>query len=294
MDLHSHISLRNLAVIALVSTAILLISIYRPAARDQIAPSSAIDFSPRMQMLGSFEESSATASAAVAPLQPLSSVMTPRGQLSVSSASGLFSVEDEARLGADLERALSYVSERFGSGPSDTINAQINWEPSCGLHGIAYTQIRNTQVFTCPDLPRNRAVNIMAHEFVHQLAQDRYGDAHLGADVILLEGVATWGAGEYWLGGSADFRSFVRPWLQNGSSLPLGISYVGRSISDMNTLYYQWGSFVEFLIQTYGREKFDALYVSGSNNAPASADYFGVYGKSFADLELEWRAWVLE
>lgn len=212
--------------------------------------------------------------------------------LHIVAADGLLSEEEQARLSADLDRALRYVVERFGSEPTGQINTYVGVEPACGLHGIAYTDVRTVQVFTCRDLPISRAVNILAHEFVHQLCHDRYGERHLKADMVLLEGVATWGAGDYWLGGAPDFRTFVRPWLERGETLPLGQSYTGLSASDMNKIYYEWASFVEFLIEVSGREKFDTLYVTGQSS-PGSADYTGIYGKSFADLEREWMAWVL-
>jgi hypothetical protein len=229
-----------------------------------------------------------------APAVPLSGSYNPHGGqgLLVSSAGGLFDDYEQARLNADLERALAYVVARFGSAPNGLISAYLGLEPTCGLHGIAYTDLRTVQVFTCRDLPTSRAISIAAHEFVHQLCHDRYGAAHLSADLVLMEGVATWGAGAYWLGEAPNFRAFVRPWLMQGQELPLGISYVGRPISDMNKLYYQWASFVEFLIERDGRERFDALYISGTS-APGSADYLGVYGRDFAALEAEWRAWVL-
>jgi len=85
----------------------------------------------------------------------------------------------------------------------------------------------------------------------------------------------------------------VRPWLAAGEELPLSESYVGRPIADMNKLYYQWASFVEYLIETYGRDKFDALYVTGQSY-PASADYTGIYQQRFDMLEAEWKAWVLQ
>jgi hypothetical protein len=133
----------------------------------------------------------------------------------------------------------------------------------------------------------------MAHEFVHQLAQDRYGPAHLSADLILAEGVATWGAGRYWLGGTPNFRTWVRG---VGIQYPLTESYVdasGRnpSIKAMNTKYYQWASFVEFLIETYGRAKFDQVYVTGSG-LPGTSDYQGVYGKDMPTLEQAWTQWI--
>jgi len=59
----------------------------------------------------------------------------------------------------------------------------------------------------------------------------------------------------------------------------------------MNQLYYQWAAFVEYLIGEYGREQFDAVYVSGSKS-PGSADYAGIYGKDLPTLEQEWQAWL--
>lgn len=213
-------------------------------------------------------------------------------QLVLSSSQGLFEQQEQARLYADLQRALDYVSMRFGGNALGTISIYIGHEPTCGLHGIAYTDMRTIQVFTCPSIPINRAVSIAAHEFVHQLCHDHYGAAHLEADLMLMEGIATWGAGSYWLGDAANFRSFVRPWVAEDTALPLATSYVGRPISDMNQLYYQWASFVEFLIEREGREHFDMLYVSGASR-PGSADYVGVYGRDLGSLEAEWRAWVL-
>jgi hypothetical protein len=279
-------------VVAVISLLVLGVALYRPAARPDLAPVGAIDAS--RQIFTRAEGGVPPGAPTPAPALLTDNMQRVNGAyLQIIVADGLFDGEERARLNADLERALEYVSRRFGTGPSAPIETLIGREPSCGLHGIAYTDVRRVQVFTCPSLPRIRAVNIMAHEFVHQLAHDRYGNSHLATDLILLEGTATWGAGAYWLGDAADFRSFVRPWVAGGTALPLATSYVGRSINDMNTLYYQWGSFVEFLIEVYGRERFDALYVSGGNQVPGAANYVGVYGKGLDALEQEWRAWVL-
>lgn len=280
-----HISRAALGPILLASLLVLLVFGRTPEPRPRIAPPSAVV--PLMVV----PERPIDPGAPTPSPEPLVGQFVRRNDLTIISADGLFGLEDQARLGSDLERALNYVTGRFGSGPSGPVSAYVGWAVGCGLNGIAYTEQRLVQVFTCPDLPRSRAVNIMAHEFVHQLAHDRYGPRHLKADMILLEGVATWGAGEYWLGGKPHFAAMVRPYKQSGALLPLATSYAGRSISDMNQLYYQWASFVEFLIETYGREKFDALYVTGSS-APGSADYQGVYGKSLAALEREWLAWL--
>lgn len=203
---------------------------------------------------------------------------------------GLYDGQQDA-LAADLKQALDYVAKRFGSPPTSHFNAVVAREDTCNLHGVAHTEERTVQVSTCNDIARSRAVAIMAHEFAHQLAQDRYGPAHLSADLILAEGMATWGAGEYWLGGQPDFRSFVRGQRDSGVFYPLATDYTGMGIGAMNALYYQWASFVDFLITTYGREKFDQVYVAGQG-APGSADYPGVYGKALDVLEREWQVWI--
>lgn len=274
-----------LGPILLASLVVLMAWGLAPRARPGIAPPSAV------LPLAAPERPLAPGAATPTPA-PLAGDFVTGGELVIVSADGLFAGAEREALAADLQAALSYVSRRFGSAPSGPITAYLGAEPGCGIHGIAYTAERTTQVYTCSSLPRSRAVNIMAHEFVHQLSHDRYGDRHLQADLILLEGVATWGAGDYWLGGQPSFAVFVRPWVAEGRALPLATSYVGRPISDMNTLYYEWASFVEFLIKAYGRERFDALYVTGSSS-PGSADYQGVYGKPLDQLEAEWRQAVL-
>jgi hypothetical protein len=272
---------------AVFISAIFIIFLFvRPSARPTLAPASAIQPQAAAERPRLPGEPTPT-------VAPLAGDFLQRNQLQVALADGLYNGEEQERLASDLDRALSYVVSRFGTGPSAPIIASIAADPGCGIHGIAYTDVRTTQVFSCQGIPRSRVVNIMAHEFVHQLAHDRYGDRHLSADMILLEGVATWGAGSYWLSGQPNYRSFVHEMANSGALLPLATSYVGRSIGDMNTLYYQWASFVEFLIENYGRERFDALYITGSS-APGSADFYGVYGKSLPQLEQEWQLWIAD
>ncbi|EFO79662.1 hypothetical protein OSCT_2478 [Oscillochloris trichoides DG-6] len=271
-----HISRAAIGPTLLGVLIVALALLVHPAPRPSLAPASVV--------------------AEVAPAQtttgPLQGTSITVQWLDIVIAEDVIPPADQQAFANELEQALTYVSSRLGSGPSERITAYVGLEASCGIHGVAYTNERMVQVYTCSSLPRGRAVNILAHEFVHQLAQDRYGERHLQGDLILLEGLATWGAGSYWLSGEESFRAFVMPWLAAGTSLPLATSYVGRPIGDMNTLYYQWASFVEFLMQVYGRERFDALYVTGSSD-PGSADYQGVYGKPLAELEQEWRAWVI-
>jgi len=217
----------------------------------------------------------------------------PTGLLELQNAEKIYSASDQAALKAELEQALTYSAKRFGSEPKSSIQTTLKQDANCALHGVAYTDQREIQVFTCAKIARQRVVNLAAHEFIHQLAQDRYGLYHLQADKILAEGLATWGAGKYWLGGQPDFAAFVRRYQRKEQLLPLKTSVEAKSSSELNKLYYEWASFVEFLLQTYGREKFDALYQSGSF-APGSAAYQEHCGKDLAALERAWQAWLYQ
>ncbi len=203
---------------------------------------------------------------------------------------GLY-IDARDRLNDEAHRVYAYVAARFGSELTGPLTVAFIEDAGCALSGIAYTDVRRVQVFTCNAIAPERALAILAHEYVHQLQQDRYGSRHLSADLILSEGMATWGAGVYWLDEHPDFRSYVRAQRANGIAYPLAIHYAERDIVVMNALYYQWASFVEFLIDQYGRERLDALYVAGAGT-PGSADYRGVYGKDLATLEQEWIAWL--
>jgi hypothetical protein len=226
------------------------------------------------------------------PAEGLSGAAQPLafGQFDLSVDEGLYADQRE-QLAAELNRALAYVSSRFGNGPSARFRAAVQIDAGCGLHGYAYTDVRTVQTFTCDDISRERAVAIMAHEFVHQLEQDRYGPSHLHSDTILAEGAATWGAGKYWLGDTPDFRTYVRNQRRSGVFYPLATDYNGLGIGAMNALYYEWASFVEYLVGAYGREKFDAVYVRGASSI-GSADYAAVYGKGLDALEGEWQTWI--
>ncbi len=213
-----------------------------------------------------------------------------QGLLDVAVAPQVYAAEQHAPLAADLAQAFAYVTERTGMQPATRMRVAVIYRDTCALSGLAFTDQRVLQVFGCERTPPQRIVNIAAHEFVHQLAYDRYGAAHTQGDLAIREGLATWGSGHYWLGGQASYRAFVRQYYA-AHLLPLDAHYRGRSIDEMNQLYYQWASFVEFLLETRGHERFDALAVTG-NGEPGSGDYAGIYGVPLAVLEEEWRAWV--
>jgi hypothetical protein len=213
--------------------------------------------------------------------------------LRIFSGPGSYSDDRIAEIAEPIEQALSYVSNRTGMQLSRPVNIVFDRRPdTCALDAVAYTHVRTASVFACADTPRRRAINILAHELVHQLAHDHFGPAHLQADLILSEGLATWGAGDYWLSGEPDFRSFVAHHY-GGTLLPMTTNpHQGTTIDQLNQLYYQWAAFVEWIDTTYGRDRLYELYRNSSGREPGSAAYEAILGISIGDAETRWRDWI--
>ncbi|MEM8533361.1 MAG: hypothetical protein AAGF95_21155 [Chloroflexota bacterium] len=207
-----------------------------------------------------------------------------------------FSEEEIVTAAPLIEQALRDAEIAFGT----TLRTRVSigfYHPSVSpmenVRGLAYTEDRHAQVFYRAGEDLNRAIVVAAHELGHQLEQERYGtEVQRRADTILHEGVATWVVGPYWLEmqGSTDWKSHIRN--LNASGVPLQL--VTAEHYGANNAYELWASFVDFLIEDYGTETIDALYISGRGRAHGSADYKGVTGKSLDELADEWRAWVHE
>jgi hypothetical protein len=282
-------------LVALVALLLIVWTMRTTSSTRVVAPPEALGGGTTLQ--GQFQAqpapsaapiSAAAADSAVAGRTPI--VML--GQVALYTSDGSYSPDQLRDLAGPLGDALGYVSARTEMQLSAPVAIIFDRRDSCGLDGAAYTERRLIMLYACADMPTNRAVNILAHEFVHQLAYDHYGPAHMQADLILSEGLATWGAGKYWLGRESDFRGFVQ---HNYAAqlLPLGTHYrdIG-TIDAMNRLYYQWASFVDFLISSRGRETFDALYRSGHGMQPNTADYSGVLGADLGGVEQQWKEWL--
>jgi hypothetical protein len=200
---------------------------------------------------------------------------------------------EQQELSREIDLAYNYVVNRFGHPASSQFDVAFARDYDCNVHGLTYADKRSLQVFTCNDIPRQRGVAILAHEFVHQLAYDRYGPTSPGADRILAEGMATWSAGTYWLGSSPDFKSFVREQRASGVFYPLTTDPLTAGKETLDPLYYEWASFVDYLLTAYDRDKFDQVYITESlHGAPGSANYQAVYGKKIDVLQKEWLAWL--
>ena len=213
--------------------------------------------------------------------------------LLIYAGPGSYDAAASVALAEPLEAALAYVQERSGMRLIRPVNVVFDRRvDACAPDAVAYTAVRTLILYTCPDTPTRRAINILAHEFIHQLAHDHYGAPHLEADLMLSEGLATWGAGRYWLGRERDFRDFVATHY-GADLLPLATDpRAGVPTGTLNRLYYQWAAYVEWIEATYGRAALDRLYSAGTGRRPGSAPYEEVLGISFAEAEARWRTWL--
>jgi hypothetical protein len=145
------------------------------------------------------------------------------------------------------------------------------------------------RIYYRPGESKHDALVILSHEMGHALQAQAYGrDVQSRADTVLLEGLASWISGEYWLSlsGAPSFQARARDLYQAGYRGSLGTLGYGN----LNVAYDMWAGFVDYLARTYGWEKFNRLYLSGRGRSPGSADYQGIYGKSFQELYTRWYA----
>ncbi len=201
-------------------------------------------------------------------------------------------------LGLPVEEAILSGSKMLGSWLEGRIS--ISFEPPqtgpCAIRGLTLSNQRTIHMYYEPDADPNRVLAILAHEFVHQLQHDYYGvPDHLESDVILLEGMAVWGSSPYFLApnGQPLYHVNSRQALAEGTLLSLTTDLVAdcRTGTRVN-IYDQWGSFVEYLLLTYGRDQFDQVYRDSRGRPAGSANYQGVYGKTLAQLEADWIEWL--
>ncbi|MCP4539781.1 MAG: LysM peptidoglycan-binding domain-containing protein [Chloroflexi bacterium] len=120
----------------------------------------------------------------------------------------------------------------------------------------------------------------LTHELAHVMTWNTMGEP---SSVMLHEGVAVYlGIELVKDAGYLPLDSFCAAHHSAGqlSRVSTDLSFKGH-IRDLDN-YYAAGCFVQFLIEKYRVENFASIYHTG--------DYYGVYGKSLADLEAEWIA----
>ncbi|HZG68130.1 MAG TPA: hypothetical protein VEZ12_15405 [Herpetosiphonaceae bacterium] len=215
-------------------------------------------------------------------------------------AAGSLRRPEALRLVERLEPTLAAVAQRFGT--PFTARERIELLPPqrgvCAVRGLTFSQKRQIRLFYGPGTDVDRLQAILAHELVHQLQRERFGDrVQQAADVILLEGWATLAGDDFARtpdGAEPRWRARLREVVARGELLPLAVD-LDRDCrtTTRNSIYDEWASFVDFLERQYGAEKLAAVYRSSAGRKAGTADYAAVYGTSFGELEAAWRAWVV-
>jgi hypothetical protein len=282
-----------LSIAIALGLLVLVLALGRRDRARLLAPPDALKEDTTSVALQDKLENQPPSSTAVAGGERQAAATTEHLRLYVST--GSYDASQARGMTKDLEQALGYVEERTGMHLARPVDVVFDRRAkACGPDAVAYTNVRTLILYACPSIPARRAVNILAHEFVHQLAHDRYGAPHHQADLILSEGTATWGAGRYWLGRYASFHDFVHAQYAL-RLLPLATDpHGGTSTATLNQLYYQWASYVEWLRANFGPAAFDRLYTTGDGRRLGSADYAGTLHMTFADTEARWRAWLAQ
>lgn len=212
-------------------------------------------------------------------------------RIDVYVGSGTFSTDEVSSLGIKAESALSYIQKRFDAQLTRRISVGIystSQAPGKGTRGIAYTYgDTNVRIYYRAGEDQHDALVVLSHELAHALQAEAYGkDIQSRSDTVLLEGLASWISGEYWLSlsGATSFQDRARELYQAGYRGNLAT--LGRG--NLNIAYDMWAGFVDYLARTYGWDKFNQLYTSGCGRSPGSANYTGIYGKTFQALYTEW------
>jgi len=127
---------------------------------------------------------------------------------------------------------------------------------------------------------------MVAHELTHQIAHDGIGTA---ASIMLSEGLAMDMEQRYMLrNGDVSLDGFARAVLDDGSFIPITALSNG-SAGFLGQLFYrrpydEAGSFIHYLIITYGVAMFERVYTTG--------DYVDTYGATLFDLQSAWEQYL--
>lgn len=186
----------------------------------------------------------------------------------------------------DAEAATAHIRASLGfglSGPEDIfLSDGFFLSPDAGVKGYTPSGDRMILLLYDGSGTRSERQYMIAHELTHQIAHDGLGQA---ASIMLSEGLAMYMQQQYMLdNGDISLDGFSRAELEQSSLLPISALSSG-SIGFLGQLFYrrpydEAGSFVQYLVDTYGMSAFERVYTSG--------DYTLTYGKPLMALEAEW------
>jgi hypothetical protein len=206
---------------------------------------------------------------------------------------GTAAERDRAEIGALAEEALAAIGENLElafEGQMDVyLVPRVFWQG-----GAAY----GNKVQLISYLDRNyTSVEIWSyftHEGTHALAQDLLQPKENGGgpDGVLVEGLAVWASNGHYR------REPIHAWAAvvaaSDEYIPLAELRAGPFYEFQHeTSYMQAASFVQYLVETHGLERFKELYGRATGDAGYDeALVQGLYGKGYAELEADWLAYL--
>ncbi len=212
------------------------------------------------------------------------------GPLTLHYRPDTFARADIDHFARDSASAIGRVERLLGARLRGAVDYYLAWAifppPDPGLRG--YNRSGERVIFQLYDGSGTRLERqyLAAHELTHQIAADSIGAA---ASTMLSEGLAMYAGQRYLVAdGHVSLDGFSRAALDDVRLIPItrlsdgSVRFMGRL--PQRYPYDEAGSFVGFLIRTYGLPEFKRVYTSG--------DYVGVYGKDLSALEAEWRAYL--
>jgi hypothetical protein len=256
----------------------------RPAATPTAAPS------PRVDIAGFFS--------VYPPENPLPRVELERllpaehraGPLILHYRPDAFARADIDHFTRDSASAVGRVERLLDARLRGAVDYYLAWAifppPDPGLRG--YNRWGERVIFQLYDGSGTRLERqyLAAHELTHQIAADSIGGA---VSTMLSEGLAMYAGQRYLVAdGHVSLDGFSRAALDDGRLIPItrlsdgSVRFMGRL--PQRYPYDEAGSFVGFLVRTYGMPEFKRVYTSGH--------YVEVYGKDLSALEAEWRAYL--
>lgn len=226
-----------------------------------------------------------------------------------AGADGYLPVDLE-RWKAEAEAVYDYVAARVQAQSGEKIALAFlpPQRQACPIRGLA-AQGDPPQViiFAGEDSPEAYLMAVLAHELGHAIPSEGFAGG-LPNDLALTEGLATWASGKYWAAwkGVDSLDALVAGYVKQGTYIPLNEAVEMPAVypwqegagedclERRDQVYSQWGSFVGYVIDTYGWETAHALFesarseVQGDLNVDFPTDYPAVLGLALNQVEAEW------
>jgi hypothetical protein len=210
------------------------------------------------------------------------------GSTALYAAQGVLEGREADALCLEADRLYRQIQEKFSIDYGKTVSIYLYPEEMEALVWKAYpylSQYQLTQGQVHVVFGKKGWQGQIGHEMVHAMTWQMAAFSAGKTPDFLIEGLAEYLDESPW---GVDLDAFVKRFGENGAYLPLSGLWSPKDFRDAPRLaaYVQAGSFVRFLVQEFGLEKFKLLY--------ARPDLKAVYGKSLKQLEEQWLCRVQE